>query len=238
MNSNDLFSFLDGAPEEPEVDEIEEDLDEQQEPEHDAMQIDRIASPDGGAKRKLDGDAPESRMADQIPPKKPRLASPKPVVVDEFETEAKREVDASAGLTGASVEEGSRLELRHQVITLNGIHCNMNLYRTSYMCLGQASGCGTPRISLRSHFTTCSACQAFPDLQIHTGSFPGGVGARDTEKRECARICAHECREDGCRRVRDCALFGEEAEGYLHQSHKGMCDEPNAVCEQSLTMRV
>lgn len=118
MNSNDLFSFLNGASEEPEVDETEEDAEEQQEHEHDAMQIDRIASPDGGAKRKLDGDAPESQMAGQIPPKKPRLASPKPMVVDEFETEAKREVDASAGLTGASVEEGTRLELRHQVNNL------------------------------------------------------------------------------------------------------------------------
>ncbi|KAF8581458.1 antiviral helicase [Ramaria rubella] len=47
-------------------------------------------------------------------PKKPRLASPKPVVVDEFQTEAKREVAASAGLTG-TVEAGQRLELRHQV---------------------------------------------------------------------------------------------------------------------------
>jgi ATP-dependent RNA helicase DOB1 len=46
--------------------------------------------------------------------KKPRLASPKPVVVDEFEREAKREVAASAGLTGG-VESGTRLELRHQV---------------------------------------------------------------------------------------------------------------------------
>ncbi|KAH8110971.1 antiviral helicase [Phellopilus nigrolimitatus] len=46
--------------------------------------------------------------------KKLRIASPAPVVVDEFETEAKREVAASAGLTGA-VEAGSRLELRHQV---------------------------------------------------------------------------------------------------------------------------
>ncbi|KAF8513054.1 antiviral helicase [Gautieria morchelliformis] len=46
--------------------------------------------------------------------KKPRLASPKPVVVDEFQTEAKREVAASAGLTG-TVEAGQRLELRHQV---------------------------------------------------------------------------------------------------------------------------
>jgi ATP-dependent RNA helicase DOB1 len=46
--------------------------------------------------------------------KKPRVASPKPVVVDEFETEAKRDVPAIAGLTGG-VEAGSRLELRHQV---------------------------------------------------------------------------------------------------------------------------
>lgn len=50
-------------------------------------------------------------------PKKPRLSSPKPVVVDEVEIEAKREVAASAGLTGA-IEAGSRLELRHQVSLL------------------------------------------------------------------------------------------------------------------------
>ncbi|EIW76056.1 antiviral helicase [Coniophora puteana RWD-64-598 SS2] len=53
----------------------------------------------------LDEDAKIAKLA---------RASPAPVVVDEFETEAKREVAASAGLTGA-VEEGSRLELRHQV---------------------------------------------------------------------------------------------------------------------------
>ncbi|EJD37648.1 antiviral helicase [Auricularia subglabra TFB-10046 SS5] len=51
-------------------------------------------------------------------PKKPRLATPVevvvPVVLDEFETTAKREVAASAGLTGA-VEADQRLELRHQV---------------------------------------------------------------------------------------------------------------------------
>ncbi|KJA17238.1 hypothetical protein HYPSUDRAFT_146799 [Hypholoma sublateritium FD-334 SS-4] len=47
-------------------------------------------------------------------PKKPRLSSPKPVILDDFETEAKREVAADAGLTGAA-EAGSRLELKHQV---------------------------------------------------------------------------------------------------------------------------
>ncbi|KAF9042917.1 rRNA-processing arch domain-containing protein [Panaeolus papilionaceus] len=42
------------------------------------------------------------------------MGSPQPVVLDDFETEAKREVEASAGLTG-TVEGGSRLELKHQV---------------------------------------------------------------------------------------------------------------------------
>jgi ATP-dependent RNA helicase DOB1 len=36
------------------------------------------------------------------------------MVLDDFETEAKREVAASAGLTG-SVDIGTRLEIRHQV---------------------------------------------------------------------------------------------------------------------------
>jgi len=44
-----------------------------------------------------------------------RKAQPaNPVLLDDFETEAKREVAASAGLTGTD-EEGARLELRHQV---------------------------------------------------------------------------------------------------------------------------
>jgi hypothetical protein len=61
----------------------------------------------------LAGHGPEEDPAIH-PLKRPRLSSPKPVVVDEFETEAKREVPASAGLTGG-VETGSRLELKHQV---------------------------------------------------------------------------------------------------------------------------
>ncbi|KAF7324776.1 hypothetical protein MKEN_00519400 [Mycena kentingensis (nom. inval.)] len=48
-------------------------------------------------------------------PKRARVQVPDPVVLDDFETEAKREVAASAGLTGSTVESGSRLELRHQV---------------------------------------------------------------------------------------------------------------------------
>lgn len=94
----DLFSFLEDAP----MEDIEQE------------------APIVPKKRKAD-------KAESIPPpikedsepgpsvqKKQRLASPNPVVVDEFETEAKREVAASAGLTGG-VEAGSRLELKHQV---------------------------------------------------------------------------------------------------------------------------
>jgi hypothetical protein len=54
--------------------------------------------------------------------KRPRLVSPKPVLLDEFETVAKREVAASAGLTG-TVEADQRLELRHQVSYLSAKTC-------------------------------------------------------------------------------------------------------------------
>lgn len=60
------------------------------------------------------GKATNEMSEDGPPTKKLRVASPKPMVVDEVEIEAKREVAASAGLTGTA-EAGSRLELRHQV---------------------------------------------------------------------------------------------------------------------------
>jgi hypothetical protein len=47
--------------------------------------------------------------------KRPRIASPDPVVLDEFETEAQREVEANAGLTGAEIAEGQKISLSHQV---------------------------------------------------------------------------------------------------------------------------
>ncbi|KAF8841476.1 antiviral helicase [Paxillus ammoniavirescens] len=70
--------------------------------------------PDNG---QFDGELQDTGLPREVtdrPIKRPRPASPAPVVVDEFQTEAKREMAASGGLTGP-VEEGSRLELRHQV---------------------------------------------------------------------------------------------------------------------------
>ena len=112
MDSNDLFSFLDEAPLKAESPQADGDIPTQEpEPSNDVLPKKRKASPptepSNGETTPPSGEAGPS-------PKKPRLASPNPMVVDEVEIEAKREVAASAGLTGA-VEAGSRLELRHQV---------------------------------------------------------------------------------------------------------------------------
>ena len=110
MNSNDLFSFLDEVP--PEDVDNEED---------DAMQTDPVpVSSKVQQKRKVppplrtDVDDDIDNEPGPSTLKKARISSPKPVVLDDFETEAKREVAASAGLTG-SVDAGTRLELKHQV---------------------------------------------------------------------------------------------------------------------------
>lgn len=105
----DLFSFLDNVP--------DESMDEPA-IESGAMPVD---APESSAKkRKAEVSGPDMNGVEEEPAgKKPRLDAPNPIVLDDFETEAKREVAASAGLQG-SVEAG-RLELRHQV-------CSTTLY--------------------------------------------------------------------------------------------------------------
>jgi len=123
MQTDDLFSFLDDDESnaqkiltkgvEPENDEgpammkkkkrkvAETAAAEQKEEATPAMML----PPSTSNEAEKDGEEPVQ--------KKPRLENPQPVVVDEFETEARREVAASAGLAG-EVEAGQRLELRHQ----------------------------------------------------------------------------------------------------------------------------
>lgn len=117
MNSNDLFSFL------------EDGAEDQQNENEESMAVDaRLPSPKSLQKRKAGSPSPANlsttngHVADELPngegpsaPKKARILSPQPQVLDDFETEAKREVAASAGLVGTEAEAGSRLELRHQV---------------------------------------------------------------------------------------------------------------------------
>jgi len=118
MTSNDLFSFLDNDNDDSEVSDSETAL----------MQVDNASSTTPTNKRPATSPVPETRI--KSPPSSPPLEDGPPtkrkrldiastsvpaVVVDEFETEAKREVAASAGLTGATETAGSRLELRYQV---------------------------------------------------------------------------------------------------------------------------
>jgi len=107
--SNALFSFLDeeGARSAEKIDK------------HINRQLPQTAIP---KKRKdispvvveLSADSEDVHSSGESSLKKPRLCAKDPVVLDDFETEAKREVEASAGLTGTA-ESGGRLELRHQV---------------------------------------------------------------------------------------------------------------------------
>jgi ATP-dependent RNA helicase DOB1 len=124
MTSKDLFSFLDHDHDSEASDsEIASN----------AMQVDgsprsQLArAPTPPDKHSANSPGPRKRIKspslspppeDGPPSKRKRFevpsASAPAVVVDEFETEAKREVAASAGLTGATEIAGSRLELRHQ----------------------------------------------------------------------------------------------------------------------------
>ncbi|KAJ2927963.1 hypothetical protein H1R20_g9130, partial [Candolleomyces eurysporus] len=110
--STDLFSFLD--------DNNDDTIQGQDEP----MDVEEVKTNQQPLKRKAASpidtsnageDTKDDPEEDALPLKRLKINVPKPIVLDDFETEAKREVAASAGLTGGTVESGSRLELRHQV---------------------------------------------------------------------------------------------------------------------------
>lgn len=98
----DLFSFLD-----------ENDVETTSETQLAANVLHKRKHPNGTNPVELTGQ--DSYLDRSGSSKKPRLSSPNPIVLDDFETEAKREIEASAGLTGTA-ETGARLELRHQVL--------------------------------------------------------------------------------------------------------------------------
>jgi hypothetical protein len=147
MSTPDLFSFLDGAP------SGDEDKDEiVPEPLHVDKKI----------KRRASTDPPGDRASGSFASKKPRVSSPVPVVVDEFETEAKREMAASGGLTG-SVEAGSRLELRHQVSTNHSDNLHLSIPLP-----GPPPSCHTTGLSLCADRTTYTSSKTGKGIQVHS----------------------------------------------------------------------
>lgn len=119
MSSADLFSFLDDAPQDADIEEAYDEAQMQVEENHG----EQTEHADDTKKRKAAeaSETTEDIREDPGPSahKKQRLASPGPAVVDEVEIEAKREVAAVAGLQTSAGEAGAKLELRHQVRTLS-----------------------------------------------------------------------------------------------------------------------
>ena len=119
MNSNDLFSFLDEGVEDDEANDVSmEDVAAQSTSKaHQKRKANTPPMANSSDMQTVNGNEVDINTNGAGPsvPKKPRLSSPKPVILDDFETEAKREVAADAGLTGAA-DAGSRLELKHQVL--------------------------------------------------------------------------------------------------------------------------
>jgi hypothetical protein len=99
-----------------------------------------------------------------LPVKRARIESPPPpVVLDEFETEAKREVDASAGLTGSQITAGQKLSLSHQV-------CNyvLPLLFQFSTFVGPASSRGAQKLRLHAHIRPCSSIPFCSNIPFHS----------------------------------------------------------------------
>ncbi|KAG8932975.1 ATP-dependent RNA helicase mtr4, partial [Tulasnella sp. 408] len=118
MDSTDMFGFLSGPA--PEGDQsIPVDRPKKKKRKHVAAPEPAAAEePTNGAETMdVDGDRPEHVDGDDDEEpalKKLRIDEPVAVVTDEFETEAKREVKADAGLTGGQAD-GAKLVLTHHV---------------------------------------------------------------------------------------------------------------------------
>lgn len=156
--------------------------------------LDPSAAPDSQIDGELEDEKAHKRKASQEPyndapetfttAKKPRLAGPNPVVLDAFETEASREVAASAGLTGTA-DDASKLELRHQVQV-----CQISLQFANHL-LGSSSSSRTPRLQLCSHCKPRSSCETRERIQVQARSIPGSLRLCNTAQRKCLGICTY-----------------------------------------------
>lgn len=118
MDSTDLFSFLEQAP-----DALAKDLDEVDMSDIPTRKRKASLSVEGPVQNAEPSSSGENGVSSPSH-KKLRFASPAPIILDEVEVEAKRELKVSAGLMSAETDEtGSRLELRHQACYLVNVSC-------------------------------------------------------------------------------------------------------------------
>ena len=108
MSTNDLFSFLEDG-------ETADDVEMADVPAPSAPPRKRKAREPAEKHDGAQGGAMQVDLGEEPSAvKKPRTTSPGPVVLDDFETEAKREVAPSAGLTGGPAETAP-VQLGHMV---------------------------------------------------------------------------------------------------------------------------
>lgn len=170
MDPNDLFSFLEDAP--PADPPPDADGDVPMQSNGNASKKRKASTPVAAEVNGGTSAHSGSNEAGPSEPKKPRLASPNPVVVDEVEIEAKREVAASAGLTGA-VEAGSRLELRHQVSP----HTACAQLSVLTQPAGATPSRGASGIPVHTHCEPCPSRETSTRIQVHFGPLPASVRA-------------------------------------------------------------
>lgn len=117
MDATDMFGFLSGPAPEPD-ESIPVDRPKKKKRKHAAApEPAAMEEHSNGVKAmEVDGEKHEGDDDDDDEPvlKRLRIDEPTAVVTDEFETEAKREVKADAGLTGGQAD-GAKLVLTHHV---------------------------------------------------------------------------------------------------------------------------
>lgn len=99
------------------------------------------------------------------PRKRARKHEPAPVVLDEFETEAKRELPVNAGLSASVEGDSGSLLLTHQV------HHELQLRERgegSPFLTGQTSSRGAARLQLHSDIPTCISRRTRPCISLQT----------------------------------------------------------------------
>lgn len=104
-----------------------------------------------------------------------------PVLADDFEQEAEREVPATTGFAAAAQAEGEKMKLVHQVSSpipgMNRLYRSLTFPSSILLLPPQGpSSSGTPtKLSICSHIHPYSQRSTSESLPIHAGSFPTSI---------------------------------------------------------------
>lgn len=150
------------------------------------------------------------------------LEAAMPVLADEFEQEAEREVENAKGLDG-KVEEG-KMKLVHQVrhqVSIVAPPCRLSSAHTDAEITADIPGRGATKLSVHPDRSTRPERSPSEDIQVRARPFPARRDELYRAQRERAGLRAHLGGKDGRRRVchRDVSERGQE--GRVHLADQG-----------------